>query len=281
VCTAFSNAFYWVPINYVFTKNVENNIGKNLSFFKIASIISKIIGPLIAVYVFTNYGINELVGFAILFYVLSFLFLFFKKNNKSDPEQDKRSLDVSNDVETLERKNFKKKFAFSYALTGVCDTASMFWLVYIYINTLEMIDVGYIASVIQIGYCISNYLIGYLIDKKKGDKLAIIGLLTYCCIWIMRPFMITPLPLYLLSVLMGFVAPFFNIYIFAEYLKASKKFNKLEYDLSKRDIMIKTGGTALLITFIFFGMMIPFILTGLSSANLFLSIKKTVKNRKE
>ncbi|WP_173275784.1 MFS transporter [Paenibacillus sp. NEAU-GSW1] len=278
VTTALANAFYWIPLNYLFAVSAGKSVGKATGRFRAASVAGKIIGPGVSGIVLSYFGVAAVSVVAVAFFVVSIAVLLFSilKNGQNGmsaavPEKAAtESVEVS--AEPIKPLDWKSRlsalrvYIASSVLSGFNDTADIFWSLYVFSVSAAFIDVGFVAVFIQVGVLCANLLIGKLTDIRKWLLPALLPLLAYAIIWSIRPYAMEPLSVFALSALGGFLAPFFTIPVFANFIKDSKGTNDLAGCLVAREVSIKGGGAVSIVGYLATGLIhVPFIFASVAS----------------
>ncbi|MBP3966213.1 MFS transporter [Paenibacillus lignilyticus] len=273
--TACANAFYWVPLNYLFASSAGKAVGKATGRFRAASVAGKIIGPGISGIVLTYFGIEAVSTIAITFFVASIVVLlvsYLSTGNEAKAMSSIVEAPLIAPVAESSAQQPQSPFAairiylVSSVLSGFSDTADIFWSLYVYTVSAAFIDVGFVAVFIQFGVLGANLVIGKLTDVRKWLLPALLPLLAYAAIWIVRPYAMAPISVFTLSAAGGFLVPFFTIPIFANFVKESKQTHSLSQCLVSREVALKGGGTISIAGYLATGMIsMPFILAGVAS----------------
>ncbi|WP_177186571.1 MFS transporter [Paenibacillus sp. CF384] len=274
--TACANAFYWVPLNYLFAASAGKAVGKATGRFRAASVAGKIIGPGISGIVLTYFGIEAVSTIAIAFFVVSIVVLLVSYLSKSMKEEAPViPLPIAEATTSAEQPQSPiaaiRIYLVSSVLSGFSDTADIFWSLYVFTVSAAFIDVGFVAVFIQFGVLAANLVIGKLTDVRKWLLPALLPLLAYAIIWIIRPYAMAPVSVFTLSAAGGFLVPFFTIPIFANFVQESKRTHNLPVCLVSREVALKGGGAISIAGYLATGMIaMPFFLAG--AASLLLSI---------
>ncbi|SFT18851.1 MFS transporter [Paenibacillus sp. BC26] len=271
--TACANAFYWVPLNYLFASSAGKAVGKATGRFRAASVAGKIIGPGISGIVLTYFGIEAVSTIAIAFFVVSIVVLlvsYLSTGNEAKVMSSIVEAPLGSPEGTAQQPQSPfaaiRIYLVSSVLSGFSDTADIFWSLYVYTVSAAFIDVGFVAVFIQFGVLGANLVIGKLTDVRKWLLPALLPLLAYAVIWIVRPYAMAPISVFTLSAAGGFLVPFFTIPIFANFVTESKQTHSLSRCLVSREVALKGGGTISIAGYLATGMIsMPFILAGVAS----------------
>lgn len=275
ITMALSNAFYWVPLNHIFASALGEELGRSVGRFRSASIISKMIMPLVSGLLLSLSGFAAIIYLSSAVYIASLAVLWiFAGELPSRSERCER--DCSMEVAIRVPRLSLPAYLLTYAVTGVCDTAEMLWPLFVYVNTLQYIDVGVVASLLQVGMILANCLVGRRTDSDTWRTPAIIALVGFSALWAIRPFFLQPVSLYAISGLLGFAAVFFNLPLFACFIGDSRGSTRLVQGLAYREVAIKSGGAMSLLVCLFMGSMIaPFLLASATAVLLMIPILKS------
>ena len=264
---SFSNVFYWTPLNFLFSKVAKGQVGLKTGKFQAASIIGKLLAPLVAGYILTFLDIQVLVGLSVLVYMLSILMLFRPMSSRVEPGTEGTT--IEGDPKHPENKRNTTLFLFlsSYAIIGIFDTAEIFWSLYIYEISINFLYVGVASTLIQFGIIASNLLSGKITDKKRWLMPTVVALFIFSVTWILRANIEEVLLIFLISAIAGLLKPLFTVPFFSNFISEANSSGNPQRWIALREIAIKTGGLALTGTVALFGNVValPFYISAVSA----------------
>jgi MFS family permease len=193
-------AFFWMPNHFMFIKISEDKTrGKKLGYFNIFGQIAGLITPIIGALIMTYLGFNIVSIFSIFFILLSSIPLFYLDKIKS-----RKSIDFK---VVLNYFKSHKKFFIGNSIENILGEANgVIWPIFVYITLKDIISVGFVGILITLGTMIFTYFVGHYVDKKDGHTLLKIGGILFFIVWILRIYYNSPIFLYVISILAGFLA---------------------------------------------------------------------------
>ncbi|MGK7905872.1 MAG: MFS transporter [Synechococcus sp.] len=243
--TAAANAFYWVPLHFAFVKAPTSKIGRAVSRFRVAAIVGGTIAPVLSGVLLTRVGIGVVASIAVGIYLVSIASLYLPGFGDRQELERVESVPVREEPQQLQPAASFSTFLYSYGLTGIWDTAEVFWALYIFQNSLGLIEVGIAASAIKLGVVVSNLAIGRLTDLKRWWRPAAIALSIYGLLWLGRAVTYSPIWIFSLSAGAGLVRPLFEVPMFSGFMSRAKASADFRRWITLREVAIKMGGTCL------------------------------------
>jgi len=197
---AIQNSFYFIPLHSYFARLSES--GRRGSQFSNFESIGKFVGliaPIAGAYVATFFGFTTLFYLSIVLVGLSYYPLLKLKNMKPQTRVSFRG------SRRLSKRN-KDVLIWEVADTIRVETEALVWPLFIFIVLEEFISVGYVAFFVGLGVVVFTLFVGRHYDKKSKLLMLKLGGLLYACIWVARVFIDSQVPIYLVSIIAGFLA---------------------------------------------------------------------------
>ncbi len=234
ILTGFVSATYNTPMNTLFSANKGASASKNLQRFETAALIGKIVAPAIGGLLLSS-G-NMIVSFVIacIIYVSSSLVLCL---HAKQVKLIFRRIELEKPQTIF--KIVKKQNAFYMAywfLLGVQDMASSYlWPLLLVVKNVNIASIGYITSIALACQFIAQFIAGY-ISKKEWYIPSSICMFLRSAILMAMPFIISPVTMYLYSIITGLLQPIYNNPFKATFMEFSANNNMLLTNMVKMDV---------------------------------------------
>lgn len=206
IVSGLESAFFWIPYN-IFTvrKTEDKNIGSSLAFMQNVSTIAGIFVPLIAAYLIVSFGFNILFVVALVFLILSIIPVFPLRHEKAD-----FTFSLERIKDTVKE---NKHFIIPEVLDNLGQDAQVIWSMFIFITALTIIDIGVLGVLASIVGMFINHTTGKLIDTWDRRSIIRFGAIATTLMWLASYIVAvvspTPVLLYVVTVLRGFVLGIF------------------------------------------------------------------------
>lgn len=267
VLSGFMSACYNTPMNTLFSANKGASASKNLQMFDTMALVGKIVSPAIGGLLLSS-G-NMIVSFIIctIIYCSSVLVLCL---------QAKQVRTIFRQIE-LEKpqtafKIVKKQTAFYlnyWFFLGVQDmAASYLWPLLLVVKNINIASIGYITSIALAAQFIAQFVARY-ISKKQWYIPSSICMFLRSALLMAMPFIISPITMYVYSIIAGFLTPIYNNPFKATFMEFSANNNMLLNNMKNSDLAY-FGGEALASTMLLAGTPITVALLVSASPFLFL-----------
>jgi MFS family permease len=213
-------SLYWTSLNSSFIKSSDHihrgeETAHLIAFPKLAGIAAPVIGAFILDY----FGFDVLFVMVTLLVGLSVYPLFMTADKKKLFKFGWRD-----DMKFF----LDKRFSFGLFLRGGSFIIEgIVWPIFIYVTFQDLIFVGVASALSAIGITIFTLLVGRLSDRVDKRKIVKIGGILYAVVWFMRPFVSTPLEVFLLSFLGGMFMTTIAVSLFASFSDMAKHKNIL------------------------------------------------------
>ncbi|MCA9485470.1 MAG: hypothetical protein KC506_01345, partial [Nanoarchaeota archaeon] len=147
------------------------------------------------------------------------------------------------------------------------ETEAIIWPIFIYISLKDFISVGSVAFIVGLGSVAFTLFVGQYYDKKNKLFLMKLGGILYLLVWVVRIFVDTRVPLYVISLAAGFLAIMMNIPFNAIFYDRTEKIKDVGGFIATREIPSFIGRALLWIVLIFVAdkFTVAFALAGLAS----------------
>ena len=172
-------------------------------------------------------------------------------------------------------------FMIAFMIVGIFDTSEVFWSLFIYSVSVTYLNVGIASTLIKLGIILANLIIGVITDNNKWFVPAILALIVFSALWILRLNTQNVYIIFVISVASGFMLPFFLIPTFSKFISYARNSQNLPIWLAYREISLKTGGVfsillALLIPI--FTLTAPFLFSAIGSLG-FIGVLKKMQHK--
>jgi len=238
-------ALYYIPLNILLSQNInKNEMGSSLGKFIAISKIIRIFAPFLSSIIITFYSFKVLFIIVLMFLIIAFIPILKLKSTNNSYQLKKQS------IKKTSRKNYKLLFNESIKTMGVYIVEGIVWPIFIYINLINIISIGFIASLISLSSAIFAIFIGKLSNKIQQKNLIKIGVILMSFTWVLKYFFQNEIFFYLLSILSGFLIILINIPFDSLILKRSQKEDLANFFIT-REIYLCVGRLTMLIIVLF------------------------------
>jgi MFS family permease len=223
ICSGLQSAFYWLPINFLFTTQAsQKEMGGDTSkFFALPKILSLPV-PLVSSIIIVLLGFDSLFILSGIVYLISFYPLF-----KLPELNNNFSFDFSR--YKLLFKNYRRYFWAEF-LENIHEEAEAIILpIVIFITIKSVISIGVVNTLTPIGGILFTFLVGKLSDNQNKQKLMRLGAFIMILCWLVRFIFPNAMIFYIVSIIVGFVEALVLIPFSSIIYSYAKKENPVEF----------------------------------------------------
>jgi MFS family permease len=199
IISGFQAAFYWLPINFLFTTHSDKNeMGSDTSkFFTIPSILTLPV-PVISSIIIVIFGFNYLFILSGIIYAISLYPLFRLPN-----------IEVNFTFDFAKYKNLFKKYTryfWAEFLENIREEFEAIILpIVIFLTVKNIISVGIVNALGSVGAILFTLFVGKLTDREGKQRLMRIGASVMIFCWLARLIFPNAGVFYVISIAVGFV----------------------------------------------------------------------------
>lgn len=199
-------AFFWMPYNILTVRHTHDaTIGSALAFMANVGALVGIAVPGIAAFIIVSFGYGALFALAFLFILSSIVPVLSLRHEKTNFQFSWSA------VKNIVRSN--RHFIVPEILDNLGQDAQVIWSLFIFITALTVLDIGTLGVLSGLAGIGVTYFTGRLIDTWDKKSLVRISAITTTLMWVVSYFVAvyipTPGPLYVVTVLRGFVLGIF------------------------------------------------------------------------
>ena len=197
-------AFYWMPINILFSSDVKDHIGINVGLLAALPSLTAGIAPLIGGLIITH-NVNVLMIITLVLLIISIMPLFFTK--------EKKYAKMVNINKSMIKNN--KGLILGYIIQGAVTSMMWLWAIIVFRLIGTYMSVAYISTLESLSIALVSIGIGLAIEKYNKTRLFRIGVVFNSVVYILVFFVVNSKNVYLLSILMGSIIGMYVLPLFA------------------------------------------------------------------
>ncbi len=199
-------AFFWIPYNILTVRKTEAaTMGSSLAFMSNVGSIFGMAVPIIAAVLIVSYGYAFLFAIALMFILVSIISVLPLRSEKTDFQFK------AQEIAKVVRVN--RHFIIPEIIDNLGQDAQVIWILFIFITALSVVDIGILGVFVGIVGLAITHITGALIDTWDKKTVVRLGAAGTTVMWIASYLVAiwapTPLLLYLVTVLRGFILGIF------------------------------------------------------------------------
>jgi len=220
--------FCWLPYYVTVTvKGDHDHFGETVGKLDIITKIMAGLGPFLGSLIIVSFGFNMLYFLAIIIFLLSGLVIFL-----DDFDRKKMRFNFTKMMERYNRPSLRQ-FWLGMVGNGIEEEVyGVAWYLFIFLAVSSYTILGGIQSVSLLLSIIATYLVGKWVDKK-GPQILNYGVVGNVLNWIIRPFLVTGLFIFLADLAYRFLTIFVWTPFMAVTYKQATNMHKLEFFVQK------------------------------------------------
>ncbi|HZX49556.1 MAG TPA: hypothetical protein VFE94_00190, partial [Candidatus Paceibacterota bacterium] len=198
-------AFYWIPLNILFTRYAETKaMAKQMSKFFVLPEAAGLFAPLIGGFIAVSLGFPALFVFAFIVNIAAVGFL-------QNLHKEKTNFEFSlSRFKRIWQRN-KTYFVSEFFDNIPEEVVGIIFPIVAYLSLLSVTDIGVIGTLISLGMMIFTLLIGNFADRFDKIKMLRLGAALFIATWLVAFFMESVLGFYAVSILLGFFLRLFLV----------------------------------------------------------------------
>ncbi len=176
IISGFESALYWIPLNILFVRKTETKtMGSSMSkFFNYPKIIG-LFAPLIGAFIITKFSYPVLFFIAMCLVFVSMIPLLPLRSEKTHFRFTWAA------VKEIWQKN--KVYFIPEIVDNFAEDAGVILTLFIYLNLLNVLDIGWIGTVTSLVVVLFTYFVGDMTDTKNKHKLIRVGAVLLSLSW--------------------------------------------------------------------------------------------------
>jgi len=222
VVSGFQSAFYWLPVHILFTQNTTNEqMGTNVGKFFAYPQLIKIAGPILGGAITVLFGFGTLIITTAFFYILAAAPIVKIKEDKINEFSFSKIFTYFT--------SFPRYIIVEFTENIREEIEAIIWPIYIFLTFKNVFAVGIVGALLALGSFIFLLAIGKITDKTKKRLLIKIGALLLIALMVSRYYAMSPLPIYLITILSGFIGSTILVPFTALIYKMTKENETVEF----------------------------------------------------
>ena len=203
IAGGISSALYWIPFHVLFLRFTEENkfgteTGKMFALPKFAQLLAPILGGALILWQ------GFLSGFILSGVLLLVSLIPLRKVKTKDEHDTKAQLTLSKGWELLKK---HKRYFVGEVIDNVEQETGWLWPIFIYLNLLTILSVGFVGTISAIASIIIMLLLGSYLDRNKKLPVLRMGAALKIISWAARVFGRSSIALYGLTLFGSLVNP--------------------------------------------------------------------------